>query len=257
MSLHPEPLWSPDDHLPRVYRRGRQLRRRRQAGATAGALAAILAVAGVARGLTGDTGGRRIATSPGTTTLSTTTLTPTPSETTAPATTVTPPTALIIPNGPATTARRTTTTTGRVVPQPTAATSATTTTASPCPPSALRMQTTTDHSAYGPGQKVVVSLVVTNPSSQPCTGPGTCGIRPSASAFGPTPGRLAWHQNGIAIACVAHPPPPPVIPPAGSHTYSDVAEWDRTGDTSPPGPYQAVVDWLGPAAAPAPFTLTG
>lgn len=85
----PDPIWNPDDHLDRVYRRGRQLRRRRLVGA--GGAAAVVAVTllalAVSGNLTNTNNDRRVLTA-GQSDLTTTTA-PAPTETTTPAVTAT------------------------------------------------------------------------------------------------------------------------------------------------------------------------
>src|SRR5438034_3824158 len=50
--IQSDPAWSPEAHLEHVYRRGRQLRRRRQVGATSAVLAAVVGLAVMIGGTT-------------------------------------------------------------------------------------------------------------------------------------------------------------------------------------------------------------
>jgi len=133
----------------------------------------------------------------------------------------------------------------------------------PCGPGQLTFATQTDRTSYPLGTSVMISVMVRNLSSHPCTGPGLCGIGPSARVSNAATGSTVWRQNAIAIACVYPPPAPPRLAPGESHSYP-VAQWNQnlspnggsSGTQVPGGTYQGVVTWL-LSATPVPFTLTG
>jgi hypothetical protein len=60
-----EPIWDPDAHLDRVYRRGRQLRRRRIGGAATVTALVVLSVVALISGVTNSHRGRQVLTAGG------------------------------------------------------------------------------------------------------------------------------------------------------------------------------------------------
>jgi hypothetical protein len=129
---------------------------------------------------------------------------------------------------------------------PPASNAAPTSGGSPCSASALSYSTTTDRAEYAPGQPVAIYLVVRNRSSQPCQGPGPCGIGPWASVTNAS-GSVVWQSHPIAATCVNPPPGPPELQPGQSATYQ-AGTWNQevcatSGSCSgpaPPGTYRAV-----------------
>ncbi|MBV8160837.1 MAG: hypothetical protein JO265_07940 [Acidimicrobiia bacterium] len=254
--LEREPAWDADSHLDRVYRRGRQLRRRRRVAVLAAPAAlTLLGALLVGGGLPSSARPVRVAqggwpqppgpggdgTRSGGGVESVDGRSRTPGATTAANAPGTPGTPGADPSTPsggpnASSAPSTdpgpgspSTPSGRASGQETPAgsrtqapTTAAPTSASPtaagCPSTALDYATVTDRSSYAPGQSVSIALVVHNHSTRPCDGPGPCGIGPWASVQNAS-GAVVWQSHPIAVACTNPPPAPPRLAPGQSVTY--------------------------------------
>ena len=286
-----EPQWAPEQHLDRVVRRGRQLRRRRRALTGVGpVLAAVLAfsvfglsrtepassVHTVAQGHAGESNpagahsphsdssaassgsseAGDTATSSGGVTQSSIGPPP-PAGTTSPAAGSPSGTQAGSPTGqPGQTAPSP----GQAGPSPqTAAPMA----SSQCASSDLTYTTVTDRSSYARGQQVAISLVVTNHANHPCDAPSVCGVGPWASIVNRT-GNVVWRSNPIAVACTNPPPAPPRLAPGQSTSYG-AGTWDQStctssacpGPLAPPGTYRAIAHRGSTSATATRFTLTG
>jgi hypothetical protein len=277
-----EPTWAPDAHLDRVYRRGRQLRRRRRLAGLLGPTLAVVAVVGGVMAFGSNTAQRRVDTvaQPHTTTSLAAEPGPDAGQPAADGgdQSQTPPTSTApsVSNGASGSPSRKSS--GAVVaptgPGPNsagaqnqaAAPTSTTTTApvGPCGASDLDYSTSTDRTSYAPGRAVTVSMVVHNHSSHPCDGPGFCGISPWASVQNAA-GTQVWRSNAIAIACTNPPPAPPRLAPGASYSYA-AGTWDQqvcdstSGSCSgqaPAGTYRAIAHRGNTTAKSARFDLTG
>jgi len=280
----PEPTWSPEAHLDRVYRRGHQLRRRRRAALASVPTAAIV-VLGVliaansvspsttpvrvaqggihsttTSGESGqDQGVNQQAGAPGTPENGTSSSHAAAGEASGspsspnssvpggtgagqPGTNAATPAAAVGPG----TGQKGSPNRGGGSQAPANGAAPTSTGAPPCSSSALVYSTATDHTKYARGETVAVFLVVRNRSSEPCQGPGRCGIQPWASVSNAA-GTVVWQSHPIAITCVNPPPQPPLIQPGQSASYP-AGQWDQQvcatssacSGQAPPGTYRAV-----------------
>ena len=259
--LEPEPVWHPDQHIERVYRRGRQLRRRRRAVlAAAPAALVVLGVFAVggevshsARPVSVADGGSAHIPAGSATDGGAESSGPTPKgsprgqrdpaaggdagSAAAPAP-GSAPTASPSAGG-AVASPGSSQTAGQPSPSPSSShqpnsspasgpqpnTAAPTASTSACPASALDYSTVTDRSSYTRGQPVTISLVVHNHSNRPCDGPGPCGVGPWASVQ-TTSGATVWQSHPIAVACSNPPPAPPRLAPGQSVTYQ-AGTWNQ------------------------------
>jgi hypothetical protein len=255
--IKPEPPWSTEAHLERVYRRGRQLRRRRQVGVSTAALVAVVGLAVMVGGTTStvlhplrtlagiDSGGSNNgdATSGDVTTTTsadsalakghrttttedgvTTTRVPRPTTTVAGATTS-------VPSGGG----------GGNTPPPTSPIGA-------CKSTDLVYTTRTNKGSYRPNEQVGIELLVRNASNRPCRAPGPCGVGPWASIEN-TAGATIWKNAPKAVGCTNPPPESPLLNPSDSHNYGTVASWNQLicpdgdgceGAHAQPGTYRAI-----------------
>ncbi|HZQ84509.1 MAG TPA: hypothetical protein VFA83_06715 [Acidimicrobiales bacterium] len=265
------PRWSPDDHLDRVYRRGRLLRRRRLVlltGLPTLLLIVWLALV-IAPGGSGAPHGLRTLAGPHA-----------PTSSTAPDTAAGGATTTAVGGGDG----GTTSTTGRgtvggqrgttSTSRPAATGGTTTTAAAPnttttvasatCADSDLDFSTVTDKTSYAKGETVTISMVVHNHSNRTCEGPGRCGIGPWAEVDD-AGGALVWRSNPIAVACTNPPPAPPRLGPGQSATYQAGAWNQKTcpdqsncaNKQAAAGSYRAVAHRADVTAAPASFALSG
>ena len=263
------PRWSPDDHLMRVYTRGRTLRRRRVAvmtGLPALAVALVITLVLVPRGSDRPHGLRTLAgPNPSTSAVP-------PDTRSADAPTTAPPDS---GSGATVTSRaggsrQVTSTTaglhageGGTTTVPIASTTTTADVPAACTDADLDYSTITDKAAYAKGDTVTISLVVRNRSSHSCEGPGRCGVGPWA-AVEDSAGTQVWRNNPIAVSCTNPPPPPPRLDPGQSTTYQ-AGSWNQKvcpnqGSTcsnkqASSGSYRAIAHRGSVTAAAASFTL--
>ncbi|HEV3354047.1 MAG TPA: hypothetical protein VG076_14055 [Acidimicrobiales bacterium] len=259
----PEPMWTAECHLDAVYRRGRQLRRRRHLAIASAPLLALglvgVAVAGlpatskpsvvnVAQGRPHESSDGAPASGPaedgGPGAL------PAHSGTQERGGTATPDSADAVASGQATGSQAlvpapaggpSNPTSGSSSPSaaqgpspsggpPNAKTGQAPNTAAPtassaCGPSDLQYTTHTDRSRYASGQAVAVTLVVTNRSSHPCNGPSPCGVGPWATVQN-SAGTVVWQSHPLATMC-SNPPPVPHLAAGQSATYG-AGTWNQT-----------------------------
>ena len=292
-----EPQWAPEQHLDRVVKRGRQLRRRRRVLTGAGpVLAAVLAfsVVGLSRTETtssvhtvaqGHTGGSNpVGTHPAPDGGDSSATSGTQAgDTSAP--TELPPSAAAQPATARATAPDNSSSTGNQAgtpngqpsqgsqgspgsqspggqPGPSPQTAAPVA-SSQCASSDLSYTTVTDRASYARGQQVAISLVVTNHANRPCDAPSVCGVGPWASIVNRT-GNVVWRSNPIAVACTNPPPAPPRLAPGQSTSYG-AGTWDQStctssacpGPLASPGTYRAIAHRGSTSATATRFTLTG
>jgi hypothetical protein len=136
------------------------------------------------------------------------------------------------------------------------------TTAAPvaCGASDLDYATATDKSSYPAGQPVAISLVVHNHSSQPCDGPGPCGVGPWAEVRNAS-NQSVWRSSAKGVACTNPPPAPPHLAPGQSYTYA-AGTWDQQAcpssggacTQSAGGSYRAIAHRGNATGSPAKFT---
>jgi hypothetical protein len=272
-----EPVWSPDEHLDRTYRRGRQLRRRRRLITVGGPLLAVAAAAFGISALTGSTPARHVQTlaQPRTTTTVRAGEPGTAGATASGGGTGTPTTVAPAGGGggspgtpsPGAKGGTTPTTSGSggatpVTTSPTSTPVSTSPAITDCAPSDLDYSTTTDKASYSAGEAVTISIVLRNHSSRTCDAPNICGVGPWAAVLDAS-GSEVWHNNPIAAMCTNPPPAKPRLGPGQSHSYT-TASWDQKACTAngsscshraPTGKYRAVAHWGNNTATPAKFTL--
>jgi len=276
-----DPTWFPDRHLDAVYRRGRQLRRRRRAVLAAIPTAALALVGAVvvggslaptssvvhaaergpqgvpstgagAAGADGDASSSTARTTSGSQAAHAGGWSGASGSLSPSGATPNSPTGAATGNGQTGTGGSASSPGSGQSPQstpaprgPSSASPTAATASSACTSSDLDYSTITDHSTYGAGQAVTISLVVHNHSGRPCDAPGPCGIGPWATVQNAA-GTVVWQSHPIAVACTNPPPGPPHLAPGQSATYG-AGTWDQEVCTSsgcsgqaPAGTYRAV-----------------
>jgi hypothetical protein len=260
--IKPDPAWSPEEHLERTYRRGRQLRRRRQVGTTT---AALVAVVGLAVGLSGST-------SPVLHPLQVLTGTSSNSDDNKPAatTSTTASDDLSLSHSSSTTirsgsnaaapARKSASSSTTVAAGTTDATStAKTPPTSPlqaCKATQLAWSTSTNKSAYRAGDTVEISLTARNTGDIPCYAPGACDVQTSATVQDNT-GAVVWSNGPHTVGCSKPEGTKPLLNPNDSHSYGNVGAWDENvnGQRAGVGSYSATAHHGSSAATSATFAL--
>jgi len=273
-----EPRWDADANLDRVYRRGRQLKRRhRLLAAAAPAALAVLTIAGfqglraagpephvrtVAQPLAQTDGGAGSGSNATTSTTTDGTGAGTNTQGSSPG--QDRPGARPPGSSPSTTPGSPGNPTATVTSQVSSA-GPTTTVVTACAASDVDYATSTNKSSYSSGQSVTIYLVLHNHSNQPCDGPTVCGgVGPWAEVINATTGAQVWHDNPIAAMCTNPPPQGPRVAPGQTTSYV-AGTWNQTTCTTgacsnspaPAGTYRAVAHKGNVAASPATFKLTG
>jgi len=221
-----DPPWSPEEHLERVYRRGRQLRRRRQVGATG---AALVAVVGLAVALSGSTSplvhplqvltGTNHGSDSGAPAITTSTTTVDNNDSDIERHTTT--TAASKNASTATTAGRTsgsnTTNSGDVtiINKGSEGGTPPSSPLSDCKSGDLKWITVTNRSSYKSGDTVEISLRARNISQTPCYSPSSC----SASAWATVTdsnGKLVYQSAAHLVNCTK-PATQPLLNPGDAH----------------------------------------
>jgi hypothetical protein len=266
-----DPPWSPEEHLERVYRRGRQLRRRRQVGVTS---AALVAVVGLAVGIAGSTsplvhpiqvltGSNHSDNNKASAT--TTSTTEAPDVALGPSTTV--------GAGASPTAKRSGSGTAAVPSGgSTVVTSGNTDDTPPtsplgdCKTADLRYVTATNKSSYRANELVDISLRVRNAGDRPCYVPSACSAGAWASVQRSSDGATVWENSSHLVGCTK-PATQPLLNPGDTHDYGLVGSWNQTdcpnpGDTdgcdgtrSAVGTYTATAHRGNTVASPATIAL--
>ncbi len=270
-----DPPWSPEEHLERTIRRGRQLRRRRQVGTSAAALVAVVGLAvGIAGStspvfhplqvLTGTNGGGSDAVK----TQETTTSTKADDN--------------VAPDDDHTSTTRS----GRAAASPTKqAASPTTTVASgsvvqsggstgntpptspltDCKAGDLRYFTATNKTSYRAGDTVDISLRARNASDHPCYAPSACSAEASATVQRESDGATVYQSSPHLVGCT-RPATQPLLNPGDVQDYGVVGSWNQgvcsgsatdgcSGERSPVGTYTATAKRGSTAASSATFAL--
>ncbi|MBV9412138.1 MAG: hypothetical protein JO148_11120 [Acidimicrobiia bacterium] len=287
----PEPIWSPERHLDAVYRRGRQLRRRRYS-VFASVPLLVIALVGVAVAGRATTSKPSVVTAAGRHAHETSDGGPnngdggaspgssfhtrtqghndaatadggnagTGNQAAGPASLV--PAPAVGPVGaPSVPSKENSPSDGSASPKTGAApNTAAPTAVSTCSASNLQYTTHTDRSRYGSGQAVNITLVVTNRGSQPCNGPSPCGVGPWATVASAA-GTVVWQSHPLASMC-SNPPPVPHLAPGQSTTYG-AGTWDQTictssgaCSTAPSGNYTATAHRADLTAAASRFRIS-
>jgi hypothetical protein len=267
--IKPDPAWSPEDHLEHVYRRGRQLRRRRQVGATSAVLVAVVGLAVMVSGPTasvlqplrtiagagGGGGGESVKTDTTSTTAAdsvddgksdngrqtsaaakNTTTTHKPRTTT----TVAPVSTTMDPNTPPPTSPL-----------------------GPCKTDNLSYSTATNKSSYRGGDTVDISLRVHNGGDRPCYVPAGCGVALSARVDNANTGATVWRGTSKTTPCGVEGKSGPLLNGHDTYSYGVVGSWNQnqcmgdncTGDPAPLGTYIAIASRGSTAGSGATFAL--
>lgn len=245
MNLKQDPSWSPEEHLERVYRRGRQLRRRRQLGATSAAVAAVVGLAVMISGpttavlqplrtVTGAGGGESSHDVHATDETSSTTSPETPGNTRQSDGAAAPT---------ATTRHSATTTTAAAGPATTSVSTAGTTPPPTSPISDCKdlvWTTATNKSSYRGGDTVEISLHARNTGEHPCYAPRPCGVAISATVTN-SEGAVVWQGPSSMTRC-DFGTTAPMIAPRDSYSYGTAGSWNQVGPSgsrAPLGTYRA------------------
>lgn len=278
--IQSDPSWSPEDHLERVYRRGRQLRRRRQVGIASAALVAVVGLAVSVSGATSPlvhplqvlTGTTHNSSDNNSSSVSTTTSTTAPD---GPDVDVadgahTSSTAAGAPSG-APSHKVSSQTATTVATASTVASGGNTNDTPPtspigdCKSGDLRYTTTTDKTSYRAGDTVDISLHVRNGGDRPCYIPSACSSGVWASVQN-SEGTTVWQNSSHYVGCTK-PATQSLLNPNDGHDYGVVGSWTQnncpdaasttgcSGDRVPIGTYTATAHRGNVAATSATIAL--